>query len=126
MIAFPDTLLRLVRRRPEPPLPTPAILGVEEWAMRRGRTDDTLLADLARRRPVDLLPDRTAEALAAWRRAHPGVTPLSRDRSTEHARGATLGAPEAQHVLDRWPLVRNLRKPSNACWIGSTLAWQPC
>jgi transposase len=66
--------------------------------------------DLERHRPIDLLPDRTADTLATWLRAYPGVTILSRERSMEYARGATLGAPEAQHVLDRWHLVRNLRE----------------
>jgi transposase len=65
--------------------------------------------DLERHRPIDLWPDRTADTLATWLRAHPGVTILSRDRSTEYAHGATLGAPEAQHVLDRRQLVRHLR-----------------
>jgi transposase len=106
----PDTLLRLVRQLPELPMPTPTILGVDDWAMRRGRTYGTLLVDLERHRPIDLLPDRTAETLAAWLRAHPGVTILSRDRSTEYVRGATLGAPEAQPVFDRWHLVRKLRE----------------
>jgi hypothetical protein len=90
-------------------MPTRAILGVDDWARRRGRTDGTLLVDLARQRPIDLWPDRTADTLATWLRAHPGVTLLSRDRATEYARGATLGAPAAQQVLDRWPLVRHLR-----------------
>jgi transposase len=83
---------------------------VDDWAIGRGHTDGTLLVDLERHRPLDLWPDRPADTLATWLQAHPGVTILSRDRSTEYARGATLGAPEAQHVLDRWPLVRHLRE----------------
>jgi transposase len=110
MLTSPDTLLRLVRQLPDPPMATPTILGVDDWAMRRERTYGTLLVDLKRHRPLDLLPDRTADTLAAWLRAHSGVTILSRDRSTEYAHGVTLGAPEAQHVLDRWHLVRNLRE----------------
>jgi transposase len=110
MPTSPGTRLRLVRQVPDPIMSTPAILGVDDWAMRRGRTYGTLLVDLERHRPIDLLPDRTAETLATWLRTHPGVIILSRDRSTEYARGATLGAPDVQHVLDRWHLVRNLRE----------------
>ena len=78
--------------------------------MRRGHTDGTPLVDLERHRPIDLWRDRTADTLAAWLRTHPGVTILSRDRSTEYARGATLGVPAVHHVLDRWPLIRHLRE----------------
>jgi hypothetical protein len=106
----PDTLLRLIRQLPDPHMATPSSLGVDEWAMRRGHTSGTLLVDLERHRPVDLWPDRTADTLAAWLRTHPGVTILSRDRSTEYARGATLGAPDGQHVRERWHLIRNLRE----------------
>jgi transposase len=106
----PDTLLRLIRQLPDPPMVTPTILGVDDGATRRGRTYGTLLVNLECHRPIDLWPDRTADMLDTWLRAHPGVTILSRDRSTKYTRGATQGAPDAQHILHRWLLVRHLRE----------------
>ncbi|MGZ3624466.1 MAG: transposase [Ktedonobacteraceae bacterium] len=66
--------------------------------------------DLKSHRPVDLLPDRSADTLAGWLRAHPGVEYLSRDRSPEYARGASEGAPTAQQIADRWHILKNLRE----------------
>jgi transposase len=57
---------------------------------------------------IDLLPQRSAEALESWLKAHPGAQVISRDRGGEYARGATLGAPGARQVADRFHLVRNL------------------
>lgn len=89
-------------------MPTPRYLGVDEWAWRKGRTYGTLLCDLERGTIVDLLPERSADSLAAWLRAHPGVEVISRDRSPIFAEGARLGAPDAVQVADRWHLFRNL------------------
>jgi len=66
--------------------------------------------DLSTHRPIDLLPERTSEALAAWLKAHPGVQWISRDRSGDYARGASEGAPEAQQIVDRWHLFKNWRE----------------
>ena len=104
------TLLRLVKRTPEEPLSVPEALGVDDFAFRRGHSYGTLLVDLTSHRPVDVLPDRTADTLSQWLRTHPGVHYLSRDRSPEYARGASEGAPSAQQVVDRWHLVKNLRE----------------
>ena len=70
----------------------------------------TILVDLERRRVADLLPERTAAALAVWLRTRGSVEVIARDRSAESARGATLGAPEALQVADRWHLLDNLRQ----------------
>ncbi|MDO9021350.1 MAG: transposase [Deltaproteobacteria bacterium] len=79
--ASPTTLLRLVHRAVVPAAPTPRVLGVDDWARRRGHTYGTILVDLERRVPVDLLDDRTSETLSTWLQAHPGVEIISRDRA---------------------------------------------
>jgi transposase len=105
-----DTVLRLLSYFALTASPTPCVLGVDDWAQRRGRTYGTILVDLERRQVVDLLPDRTAETLSAWLQAHPGISIIARDRSTEYARGIKEGAPQALQVADRWHLLLNIRE----------------
>lgn len=106
----PDTLLRLVRDAPEIHPETPRILCVDDWAKCKGQTYGTILVDLEKNKVVDLLPERTAESLAEWLQTHPGVQVITRDRSTEYARGIDTGAPNAVQIADRWHLFLNAKQ----------------
>jgi transposase len=118
MPAGPDTLLRLIRRLPMPAVANPKALGVDDWALRKGQRYGTILVDLERHRVSDLLPDRTAGRVAAWLRHRRGIRILTRDRSTEYARGMTAGAPRARQVADRWHLLVNVRQMAER-WLAS-------
>ena len=110
MPASADTVLRLIRNLPLPEPEPPRVVGVDDWALRKGRTYGTIVVDLDRRRVLDLLPDRTAETLADWLRRQPQIAVVARDRSTEYARGIALGAPAATQVADRWHVLVNMRQ----------------
>jgi len=102
------TILRILRQEPVPILQTPQLLGVDEFAYRRGKRYGTILINLEDGTPVDLLPDRQAATLKMWLKQHPGVQLISRDRAGEFARGAKEGAPEALQSADRFHVLRNL------------------
>lgn len=90
-----DTILRLVRLLPEPTPSTPTIIGVDDWAMKKRLRYGTIIVDLQRHRPIDLLPDRTAETVIEWLGSRPGIEIVARDRSTEYRRAITIGARNA-------------------------------
>ena len=102
------TLVRLLHRAPSPMFAAPRVIGLDEWAWRRGRRFGTIVCDLERHQVVDLLPERSAPSVAQWLQAHPSVEIVCRDRSRLYAEGIQHGAPQAVQVVDRFHLVQNL------------------
>lgn len=105
-----SSLLRLLTSYELPTYPTPRVLGVDDFSLKRGRTYATLLVDLEKHLPIEVLADRTSETFAKWLEQHPGIAIISRDRASSYAKAALQSAPEAVQVADRFHLLQNLRE----------------
>jgi transposase len=102
-----DTLLRVVRRRAMAVTTDVRVLGIYDFAWKRGQRYGTVLCDLERRQVIDLLPDREAGTIEAWLAAHPDIAIVSRDRGAGYGQAASRAAPQAMQVADRWHLMEN-------------------
>jgi transposase len=97
-----------VRQSHSPAQSEPHVIGLDDWARKRGLRYGTLICDLELGLPIDLLPDRSVETVSTWLLKHPSLNVVSRDGSAEYASAIRKGAPQARQVSDRWHLVKNL------------------
>ena len=102
-----DTLLRVVRRHAAPSAMAPRVVGIDDWAFKRGHRYGTIICDLEQRRIIDLLPDREAATVTIWLAARPLIDIIARDRGAGYIQAATDGRPNAIQVADRWHLMEN-------------------
>lgn len=86
------------------------VLGIDDFAIRRGDSYGTMLVNLETGKPIDLLADRTAEAVLPWLKRHQEIEVVSRDRASAYADAVRQALPHATQVADHYHLVQNLRE----------------
>jgi transposase len=96
-----DTLLRVLRQTPETSHSPPRVVGIDDWAFKKGLRYGTIVVDLEQHCPIDLLPDRRVETVKQWLVQHPSVEIVTRDRSQDYVQAITEGAPQAVQIADR-------------------------
>lgn len=107
-----DTILRRLKQnaRGDAAAAKARVIGIDDWAQRKGQSYGTIVVDLKRRRVVEVLAERSTEAIGQWLAAHPKVKTIARDRNGRYAQAARRSAPQASQVADRFHLVQNLRQ----------------
>lgn len=104
------TIIDDIRKMPEKEVSCPRVLGLDDWAKRRGQTYGTLFVDLETREPIDLIDSREASVVEEWLKNKEGIEIVSRDRSREYKKAVTAALPEAEQVADRFHILKNLRE----------------
>lgn len=105
-----DTIIRRIRQVNLEPPAEPKVIGIDDWAFKKGSDYGTIIVDQEAHRVIDLLADRSASTLASWLQEHPTIEIVARDRSTDYSAGIHTGCPHAIQVADRWHLLVNLRQ----------------
>src|SRR5579859_2745473 len=101
-------ILRFMQTLPLLPIAPPRIIGLDDWAWKRGQRYGAIVVDLERQKPIALLPDRSKPTVVQWLKRYPTIQIVARDRSKEFAAAITEALPHAQHVADRWHIAKNL------------------
>ena len=117
------TALRVLLQIPLPALEVPRVLGIDDFALRRGLVYATILIDAGTGRRVDVLEGRTADVVEDWLREHPGVEVVTRDGSGAYGEAVRSALPDAVQCGDRWHLWHLLAEAAakevaahSACW----------
>ncbi|MCA9966197.1 MAG: transposase [Anaerolineales bacterium] len=110
MAVSTSTLLRTLHQLEAPAIETPRIIGIDDWAFRKGRNYGTIIIDHETGKPIDLLPERDCETVKQWLEQQPSIEVVTRDRSGEYREAITQALPDAIQIADRWHLLKNLRE----------------
>ncbi len=103
-----STITRMVHRQQLPQVIQPNVLGVDDFAYRKGISYETILIDMETSKPIDILPSRQGKELKKWLSKYPNVKIVIRDRASSYASAINEVCPDAEQVADRFHLLMNL------------------
>lgn len=99
------------------------VLGIDEFALRKGHRYATILIDAETGERIEVLPDRKTETVTAWLKARPGIEVVCRDGAGGFAQATTDADPTIVQVCDRWHLWHGLAEAvlkevgaHSTCW----------
>lgn len=104
----PSTILRDLHKISTPEYVNVEVVGVDDWAWRKGVTYGSILIDYANGLPIDLLGDRETESFHGWLERHEKVRMVSRDRSTDYSSAIASTGRHITEVADKFHLVKNI------------------
>ena len=103
-----STITRIAYSQQLPDINQPRVLGVDDWAYRKGVSYGTILIDMETSRPIELLPSRDGQELKNWLMKYNDVQIVTRDRASSYAAAILEASPNAIQVADRFHLLMNL------------------
>ena len=83
-------------------------IGIDDWAWRKGLSYGTIVIDLCRMQPIDLLGNRTENSFRTWMENHERVTLVSRDRSSAYSSAIGSIDRPIMEIADKFHLVKNM------------------
>jgi hypothetical protein len=103
-----STVTRIALKQQIPEIIQPMVLGVDDWAFRKGVSYGTILIDMETSRPIELLKSREGADLKEWLTKYPDVKIFTRDRASSYSSAINDVCPDAIQIADRFHLLMNL------------------
>ena len=100
-----STITRIAYSQQLPDINQPRVLGVDDWAYRKGVSYGTILIDMETSRPIELLPSRDGLELKNWLMKYNDVQIVTRDRASSYASATEelLELPDHESVINTKP-----------------------
>lgn len=87
-----------------------SVIGIDDWAFRKGHSYGTIIVDQVTGNVVTLLDGREKDGLKKWLDKNPGILMVTRDRSSSYSKAISEHNEAITQIADRFHLYENLRR----------------